>query len=163
MGSTHRRSKVVHQELKLSTLNPLSKFICHTLGTHLRIQIIRGNTRGRNHITNFILKLLFDTAVEEESNVSVLFGFGDVTLLESLLCDPFGENVIHALGREGNVEGVVGFVLSHGRNVNIFGEGGGEGLVRKDGVVDTKDLGNFADAVGTVVEEEEGIVIWISC
>lgn len=67
-----------------------------------------------------------------------------MTLADVLLTEPLGEDIAHVLGREGNGEGVVGFVLGHGGDMNILG-------VREVGpgraVVISKKLGNLADTV----------------
>ena len=62
----------------------------------------------------FILEVLFHSTVEEEGDVSILFGFGDVGLLDTLLRDPFGEDVGHALRWISNGEGELCVVPRHG-------------------------------------------------
>ncbi|KAG9527173.1 phosphoglycerate mutase 2, partial [Aureobasidium melanogenum] len=101
--------------------------------------------------------LNFDTAVEEEGDVGVLFSLGDVALVDLLLGEPLGEDVVHGLGSEGEGEGVVGLVTGHGGNVRV----GGVGEVGLGAAVLVADeLGDFADTVAAVVEEEERVVVW---
>ena len=58
---------------------------------------------------------------------------------------------------EGNWEWVVGLVLGHGGEVDVFGIG--EVWLR--GTVDISEkLGYFSNTVGAIVEEEQSIVIW---
>lgn len=151
-----RRSKVVHDELELALGNALSCLLTNTGGAHLRVLVVRGDLGRGNHVAHLTGELLLNTTVEEESNVGVLLGLSNVTLLEVLLTEPFSEDVTHVLRREGNGEGVVGLVLGHGGDVDVLGVGevglGGT-------VVVTQELGDFTDTVGTVVEEEEGVVI----
>ena len=60
------------------------------------------------------------------------------------------------LGSEGNGEGIVCFILGHGRD----GDVGGIGEVGFGAAVDvSEELGDFADTIGAVVEEEEGVVV----
>jgi len=89
----------------------------------------------------------------------VLLGLGDVALGCALLGQPLGENVVHALGREGNVERVVNLVLRHRRDVQILGQG--EIAVGKVGAINAEEEGDLANTVGAVVEEEAGIVVYM--
>lgn len=60
------------------------------------------------------------------------------------------------LGSEGNGEGIICFILRHGRNGNV----GGIGEVGFGAAVDvSEELGDFAYAIGAVIEEEEGVVV----
>lgn len=90
----------------------------------------------------------------------VLLGLGDVALACTLLGQTFGENIIHTLGREGNTEWVVGFVLRHGRDVQILGKG--ELAVGEVGTIDAEKEGDLADTVSAVVEEEAGVVVYMA-
>lgn len=149
-------SKVVHDELELALFNTLGHLLTHTRGAHLRVKVVSSDLGRRNHIPHFTGELLLDTAVEEESNVGILLSLSNVALLNILLTEPLSEHVTHVLGREGNGEGVVGLVLGHGGDVDVL-------RVREVGlreaVVVTQELGDFTDTVGTVVEEEECVVI----
>lgn len=87
--------------------------------------------------------------------MGIFLSLSNVALFDAFLCEPFGENVIHPLWRKGDEEGVIGLVLGHGGDVDVFGEG--EGGERRG--VNTEELGDFADAIGTIVEEEESVII----
>lgn len=87
------------------------------------LKIVCSDTRGRDHVTDFVVELFLNTTVEEESNMSVFLGFSNVALLYTLLCEPFGEHVIHALGRESHKERKVRLVLGHGGDIDTLGEG----------------------------------------
>jgi hypothetical protein len=58
---------------------------------------------------------------------------------------------------EGNIKGVVGLILSHSGEGDVLGIGevGGRGTV-----VVTQELSDLTDTVRTVVEEEEGVVVY---
>ena len=104
--------------------------------------------------------MLFDAAVEEEGDVRVFLGLGDVALPHGQPGQVLGEHVAHVLGGEGDGEGIVGFVLGHGADGDVARVG--EGRFRA--AVDVaEELGDFAHAVGAVVEEEERIVVWGDC
>ena len=52
----------------------------------------------------FLVKLLFDTSIGEESNLRVLLRFSNVRLLYALLREPLSQDVRHGLRKEGNRE-----------------------------------------------------------
>ncbi len=62
--------------------------------THLRLEVICCNCGRRDECTVLILVGLFDTAVEEEGNVSVLLCLSDTELLESVCCEVFAQSVL---------------------------------------------------------------------
>ena len=78
-----------------------------------------------------------------------------MALLQALLTEPFGKNVIHGDGRESDREGVVRLVSGHGSDVDILGVV----EIGQRGVVNSEELSYFTDTVGAVVEEEERIVV----
>ena len=154
------RSKVVHDEGKLLLTETLDDLVSNTIGAHLRSLVVSGDALVRgNEILGLVADLeredLLNTTVEEEGDVSILLGLSNVDLLDTLLAEPLGENVAHVLGLEGNLEGIVELVLGHGDKLDV-----GEGEVGKGRAVDiTHELSDLADAIGTVVEEEDGIVL----
>ena len=94
--------------------------------------------------------------------MGVFFRFGDVDLRDWGVArgEVFGQDVVHDLWGEGDGEGVFGVVGCH----CCEGDGawvgeGGEGRA----VYVAEELGYLADAVGAVVEEEEGVVVWEGC
>lgn len=152
-----RGSEVVHDELKLALGDALGHLLANASSAHLGVLVVGGDLGRGDHVAHFTRELLFDTTVEEECNVSVLLGLGDVALLDVLLAEPLGEHVTHVLRGEGNGEGVVGLVLGHSSDADVL-RVGEVSLGRA--VVVTEQLGDLADTVGTVVEEEQGVVIW---
>jgi hypothetical protein len=82
--------------------------------------------------------------------MSILLGFGNMTLLDALLRQPLGQNVVHALWWEGNREGEIGLILGHSSDLEVLGIW----KVRKRRVVDTKKLSDFAHTIGAVIEEK---------
>ena len=50
----------------------------------------------------------------------VFLSFGDVALFDGFGAEVFGEDVAHVLRAEGDGERVVGFVLGHGRDGDVF-------------------------------------------
>lgn len=150
------RSEVVHDELEFTLGDALGHLLADGFGAHLGLMVVGRNLGRRDHIAHLARELLLDTSVEEESDVRVLFGLGDVALLDVLLAEPLGQHVAHVLRGEGNGEGVVGLVLGHGGDVDVLG-------IREVGlgraVIVAQQLGDLTDTVRTVVEEEEGIVV----
>ncbi|KAI6751744.1 hypothetical protein HG531_006440 [Fusarium graminearum] len=156
------RSKVVHDEGELLLAETLDNLVGDAIGRHLRGKIVGSDGLvGGNQILGLVASLerenLLDTTVEEEGDVSVLLSLSDVNLLNILLAEPLSENVAHVLGLEGNLERIVDLVLGHGdKGLDL-----GVLEVRKRRSVDiAKKLGDLADAVGSVVEEEDSIVIF---
>lgn len=151
-----RGCEVVHDEIKLALTNALRHLITDGGGAHLGVKVVGGHSGRGDHVTNLTRELLLNTTVEEESNVRVLLGLGNVALREVLLAQPFRQNIAHVLRREGNGECVVGLVLGHGGEGDVLGvrEVGTRGAV-----VVTQQLGNFTDTIRAVVEEKDGVVI----
>jgi hypothetical protein len=149
--------KVVHEELEFACSDALAQLLCDGHGAHLRLQVVRGYLGRRNHLALLVLELLLDTTIEEESDVSILFSLCNVALLDALLSQCLRKDVCHSLWLEGDIESVFGVVRGHGGEVNVLG-------VREVGLgraVDiTQQLSDFSNAVGTVVEEEDSVVIW---
>jgi hypothetical protein len=69
------RSKVAHDKLVFTTLDDLGDLVGDALGAHLGLLVVRRDLGRGDHFPVFILELFFDTAVEEEGDVGVLFGF----------------------------------------------------------------------------------------
>lgn len=101
-------------------------------------------------------KGLLNTAVEEEGDVGVFLGLGDVDLVDSLGSEGLGEDVTHVLGLECDWEWVVELVLGHGGEGDVLWVG--EVLQRRTVCV-TEELGDFSDTIGSVVEEEDLVVV----
>ena len=151
-----RRGEIVHEELVRALADAGAELVGDGRGAHFRVEVVGGYFGRGHHVSVFAGELLLHAAVEEECHVRVFFGFGDVALLDGFGAEVFGEDVAHVLGSEGDGEGVVGFVLGHCGYADVFGVG----EVGLGGAVDVaEELGDFADAVGAVVEEEEGVVV----
>lgn len=69
------RSKVAHDKLVFTTLDDLGDLVGNALSAHLGLLVVRRDLRRGDHLPMFVLELLFHTAVEEEGDVCVLFGF----------------------------------------------------------------------------------------
>ena len=150
------RGEIIHQELVLVLFDALAELGCDARSGHLGVEVVGRDFGGGDEVAVFAGELLLDAAVEEEGHVGVFFGLGDVALFHALGAEVFGEDVAHVLRAEGDGEGVVGFVLRHCRDGDVFWVG----EVWFRGAVDVaEELGHFADAVGAVVEEEEGVVV----
>lgn len=163
--------KVVHEELVLAFGDAGGELVGDGLGGHFGLEVVGGNFGGGDEVALFVFELLLDTAVanmvrvetegidirglQEEGDVGVFLGLGDVDLLDALLCEGLGQNVVHGLGWEGNWKLELEVVLGHGGDVEVLWEWE---LWKWGGVV-AEELGDFTDSVGSVVEEEEGIVV----
>ena len=137
-----------HNERVLLVSHSLANLVCNTILRHLRGLVVGGNRLVGGdeiliHVTLFEVENLLNTAVEEECDVGVLLGLGNVNLFNALLAEPLSQDVIHALGLEANLEGVVHLVLGHGDKVNL-----GVGEVGQNRAVDVaKHLSNLADTI----------------
>ena len=85
--------------------------------------------------------------------MGVLFSLGNVALGVVFLAQPLGKDVTHVLRRESNGEGVVGLVLGHGGDGDVLGVGE---VGARGAVVVTQQLGDLANTIRTVIEEEDG-------
>ena len=148
--------EIVHQETVLVVLDPVDELVRDRLGRHGWLEVVGGDLGGGDEVAVLERELLLHPAVEEEGHVGVLLGLGDVALRDGCLCKRFGEDVAHVLRDEGDGEGVFGVVGRHGGEGHVF-------RVREVGfgraVNVAKELGDFTDAVGAVVKEEEGVVV----
>ena len=70
------------RKLFMTNLTALRNALGHTVGdgggTHLGVQIVGGHLGRGDHVAVLAGELLLDTAVEEEGDVGVLLGLGDV-------------------------------------------------------------------------------------
>lgn len=112
--------EVVHEEVVLAGFDPFAELVCHAGGAHFWVKVVCFHFGGWDQVAVFVLELLFDAAVEEEGDVCVLFGFGNVTLAAVFRGDVFCENISHALRGESNGEGVFGVVACHGGQGDVF-------------------------------------------
>ena len=157
MANHVRRSEVVHDEVELVLAKTLSHLGTDGSGAHLGVKIVGGNPGRGDHVANLAGELLLNTSVEEESDVSVLLSLSNVALLEVLLAEPLGQDVTHVLRGEGNRKGVVGLILGHGGEGDVLGVGE---VGARGAVVVTQELSDLTDTVRTVVEEEDGIIVY---
>jgi len=156
-----RRSKVVHDEGELLLAQTLDNLVGDTIGRHLRGKVVGGDGLvGRDQILRLVAGLererLLNTTVEEKGDVSVLLGLSNVDLLNVLLAEPLGKNVTHVLGLESDLERIVNLVLGHGDkglDLRVLEVG------KRRSVDVAEKLGDLADTVGSVVEEEDSVVI----
>ena len=117
MADHVRRCEVAHDELVFILLYDLSNLVCDTLDAHRWLFIVGRDLGRRDHVALLVLELLLNTAVEEERDVRVLLGLGDMCLLDALLSEPLREDVRHRLGREGDGEAPLLVVAGHGGDV----------------------------------------------
>lgn len=151
------RREVIHEESIFLLRDPLCQLVSDRAGTHLRIEVICGDLGRGYHLSDFARELLLDTAVEEEGDVRIFFCFRNMALLHVLLAEPFCHNIAHVLGWESDWEWVVSLVLGHRCDMDVLGVGE---IGFRRAIDISKKLGYFADSIGAVIEEEQGIVIW---
>ena len=150
------RGEVVHEEFVLAFFDAGAELVGDACGAHFRVLVVGGYFWRGDHVSVFAWKFFLDAAVEEEGYVGVFLGFGNMALFDGFGAKVLREDVAHVLGSEGDGEGVVGFVLGHCRYADVLWVG----EVGLRGAVDVaEELGYFADAVGAVIEEEEGVVV----
>ena len=135
--------------------NRLGNLIC----AHLRLEVEGGNLFGRrrrNENSVFAFELGFFAAVEEESYVGILLGFSNAQLSLSAL----GEVLAHRHGKR--LRRICDVNIRHGRVILRHADVG----QREEAVFALKALevridegaGDLTGAVGTEVEEDNGIV-----
>lgn len=171
-----------HNERELLLVHTLAHLVRNTILRHLGCLVVGWYRLVGGHkiligITSLESEDLLNTTIEEEGDVSVLLGLSNVDLLDVLLAEPLSQHIVHALRLEADGEGVLELVLGHGGEADL-----GVGEVGENRTVDiTKDLSDLTNAVcrclayiskikqsrksgltGSVVEEQDGIVIWAS-
>ncbi len=127
-----------------------------TCGAHLGLQIVSGDLRRRHQFPAFARIRLFVSAVEEVSDVGVLFGFGHAQVFPVQLRHDVGQDVVGMLAGkyEWNLEGLV--VLGHGGEVKVLRrERPGGFLERSIG----ERHGHLAAAIGAEVEKDASVVV----
>lgn len=145
-GMSHhvRGSKIIHYKLISVLRNAFTEFIGDRQCAHFRLQIIRRNLGGWNHVADLTRELLLHPAVEEEGDMGVFLCLGDVTLLDVFGAEILGQHVAHMLWAKCDWEGVVKFVLCHCCDGDIFG-------IREVGlgasVGAAKELSDFANTI----------------
>ena len=70
-----RRGKVAHDKLIISLFYLLCHFLRHAMCRHFRLFVVGRNFGAGDELAVFTIKLLLDATIEEESYVSVFFGF----------------------------------------------------------------------------------------
>lgn len=137
-----------HDKRVLVLGHTLVDLVCNSILGHLWRLVVGGDRLvGRNkvllHVTSLERERLLYTAIEEECDVGVLLRLGNVDLLHVLLAQPLGQNIVHALRLECNLEGIVDLILGHGDEVKL-----GVREVGKDVAVDVAQyLGDLAHTV----------------
>jgi len=144
---------------------------------HLGGEVVGGDLLRGDEGAVFAGEWLFDPAVEEVGDVGVLFGFGDAEVAKVGLRHEVGEEVVHRLGGDDDGEFEVFVVLGHADVVDVGGDGvewdlcvefcgfGELVALAADGVggeagAAGEDAGDLADAIGTVVEVDDDVVIF---
>ncbi len=77
--------------------------LSHLVSTHFWLQIVGCNFWRRNKNALFALEWLFATAIEEESNVRIFLGFGNVKLQFAVFRQRFAERIDHIFFVEQNM------------------------------------------------------------
>lgn len=156
-----RGSKVVHDKGELLLCQALGNLVGNSIRRHLGSLVVgRNSLVGGDKILVLVTGLevegLFNTTVEEEGDVSVLFSLGNVHLLNVLLSKPLSQDVVHLLRLKSNIKGKVRLVSSHGNELVDLGVG----EVGQHGSINiAEELSDLSRTIGSVIEEEDGIVI----
>jgi hypothetical protein len=163
MSNHVRGSKVVHDELEFILRHTLTDLLCNTCSAHLWCLVISSNALIRRDkilllISCFEGEDFFDTSIEEKRYMGVLFRFGNMNLVYSLSSKGLCENVTHVLRLERNCERIIELVLGHGGKGDVV-------WVRESlqwrTINIAKELSDFSNAVGTIIEEKHLIAICI--
>lgn len=111
------RGKVVYDKFVFVRFDSFSNFVGNILDRYFGLFVVGGNFGRRNYFMFFIFELFFDIIVEEEGNMGVFFGFGNVVLFDILFGELFGEDVGYILRRESDREGEFDVVFGYGGDV----------------------------------------------
>ena len=122
---------------------------------HLGLQIVCGNLRAGDEASLLPRLGLLATAIEEECDVRILLGFGDMVLTQASCGKHVGKHVFRERLGERDRRGDIWIVLSQAHERDV---GPTSTIEPVEGVVDdgSRDL---ASAIGTEVEEHDGVPI----
>src|SRR5574344_856976 len=73
-------SKVHNDKVEFFAVNSLNQLISNRICAHLRLQIVCSHLWRRNQYTLFLIEWSLTTAIEEESNMSILLCFCNMKL-----------------------------------------------------------------------------------
>ena len=123
---------------------------------HLRLQIVRGDLRAGDETSPLPLLGLLAPAVEEERDVRILLGFGDMVLAQTGGGEHVGKHVFRERLGERDRRGDIRIVLGQAHERD---PGPTSAIEPIEGIIDdgARDL---AGAIGTEVEEHDGIPIF---
>ena len=126
-------------------------------GAHLRLLVVGGHIpRTGDEDASLARHLLLDPPVEEESDVSVLLGLGDVQLMQPVLGQHLGQHMARTLGREDDRQRELLLVLSHGDDID---DRRVRPAVEEVELLLEEGPCELADAVGAEVEEQTHVAV----
>ena len=158
-GVTHHiRVGVIHDDgVEFVFLDGLYHRVGDAFGAHLGLQIVSGNFRRRNQYAFFTAKRLFDAAIEKVSDMRVFFGFSAAQVAQIHVGEDLRKDVLHFLRADDVAQPRPGFfILGHAHIEKIFGAFGVGDFIEARL---SESFGDLASAVGTEVEEDDGIVV----
>ena len=95
--------KVKDYNIIFAAFYSLNNILCNIIGTHFGLKIICSNLRWRNKASVLSLTFLFNTAVEEECYMGILFCFSDSELCKTLWSYVLTEHICKLLWLECNL------------------------------------------------------------
>ena len=126
-------------------------------GAHLRLVVVGRHVAGAGHEDALLPRdRLLDAAVEEERDVRVLLGLGDVQLPQAVLGEDVGEHVLGMVRRERDRQRELLLVLRHGDEVD--GRRVGAAVELGEAVLG-EGARELAGAVRAEVEEEADVAV----
>ena len=140
----------------LAALDRVDALFGDLVGAHMGLHVVGGDGRGLDEDAILALILLFNAAVEEESDMCVLLGLGDAQLGQAVVREILAEGVDELLRLEGDVD------VGHGRVILRHADiGDGETTVpalEAVEIVIDKGTGDLTRSVGTEVVEDDAVV-----
>src|SRR5205807_39149 len=103
--------EVEDDSLRLPCTQTRYNRLSNLVGTHLRLQIIGRHFGRRDQQTVFPGKGCFHTPVEEICHMSIFFRFGYTQIMNIMLRENLGQNVIERLRRKGYRQIEIGAIV----------------------------------------------------
>ena len=124
--------------MTMTSKSPFSIGVDHCVGycrrAHFRLQIVSRHFRRWHQVALFARERFFDAAIEEISDVGVLFGFGHAQILAVQLRKDIRQDVLEFFRRQNVAQPRPGFfVLRHARRMQIFRAARDRGILSKPG------------------------------
>ena len=142
--------EVDDDEIKFLGIDSGHEFLRHLGSRHLGLEVVGGHFRGSHEDTLLTVEGCLTATVEEECDVGILLGLGDMELCLAILREILGESLLHIALGEDDVDTLEGIIIGgHAVELEI-----GNGVHSILGVLG-EDSRQLLGTVVAVIEEDD--------